>query len=117
MMGVFLVVATATILKCHWLHTISILPYPRYSPHIYLLGSQGIRNITDNFAWEALLTVWVNDREGNGVSGVSDHGPVAPVPTEYVSGRVPRADCSTTNQPSSPPWRVSRPPFSLGVTW
>jgi len=116
-MGVFLVVATATILKCHWLHTISILPYPRYPPHIYLLGSQGIRNVGDYFPRKALLAVRVNDGEGDGIGGVSNHGPVAPVPTEYVSGRVPRAGCSTTNQPSSPPWRVSRPPFSLGVTW
>ncbi|KAH0356829.1 hypothetical protein KCU81_g76, partial [Aureobasidium melanogenum] len=42
MMGVFLVVATATIFKCHWL-------------------SQSVCNVADDLAREAISTIGVND--------------------------------------------------------
>lgn len=103
-MGVFLVVATATIFKCHWLRMVSIVPSSG-CPRICLLGSQGVSHVADDLAcvWsvscrhldalylltrETLHAIWVDNREGDGVSGVSSHSPVAPVPTEYVNARI-----------------------------
>jgi hypothetical protein len=116
MMGVFLVVATATIFRCHWLNVVSIVLY-RGHHHVCLLGCQSVGHVADHLAREALSAIWVNNRESDGVSGVSSHGPVAPIPARYVNSSIPHVGYGLTNQPSGPPWRVSRPPFSLGTTW
>jgi hypothetical protein len=117
MMGVFLVVATATIFRCHWLNVVSMVKYLEHHHHVCLLGSQSVCHIADDLARETLSAIWVNNGESDGVSGVSSHGPVAPIPARYVNSGVSHVGYELTNQPSGPPWRVSRPPFSLGTTW
>lgn len=82
-MGVFLVVATATIFKCHWLCIISVAP--RIISHIDLLWGQGVCNVADNLAREAVSAIGVDEREGDGVGSMSSHSPVAPIPARYVN--------------------------------
>jgi hypothetical protein len=100
-MGVFLVVATATIFKCHWLHIISMVSPD--SLMLDLLGSQSICHVADDLAGETLFAIWVNNGEGDRVGGVSSHGPVTPIPAGCVNAHLISLGFSITNQPSGPP--------------
>lgn len=42
---------------------------------------QGVGNIADDLSREALLAIWINNREGNGIAGMRDNGEIAVVPT------------------------------------
>jgi hypothetical protein len=100
---------------------VPLAAYGQYDPPralmLDLLRSQSVCHVADDLAGKTLGTVWVNDGEGDGVGGVSSHGPVTPIPAVYVNVRLTLFASIVTNQPLGPPWRVSRPPFSLGVTW
>lgn len=46
-----------------------------------LVWSQGVGHIGNDFSRETLHAIWIDEGEGDGVSGVSDDSPVAPVPS------------------------------------
>jgi hypothetical protein len=45
-----------------------------------LKGSNSVGDVRDDFTWKALGAVLVGEGEGDGVGGVGDDGPVAPIP-------------------------------------
>lgn len=44
------------------------------------VGRDGVSDVADHFSRKAFGASWVGQGESNGVSGVSDNGPVAPIP-------------------------------------
>jgi hypothetical protein len=76
---------------------------PPHALMLDLLRSQSVGHVADDLTGETLGTVWVNDGEGDGVGGVSGHGPVTPIPAVCVNVRLTHFAAIVTNQPLGPP--------------
>lgn len=52
--------------------------------HVPFVGGHGVGGVSDDLAGETLLAVLVDEGESDGTGGVSNYGPVAPVPGEML---------------------------------